>query len=206
MRRPFSRIGAAILALAALILLTASPATAQGPRQTPPIGGGGALAAPQTPPPVAAAEYTLGAGDRVAVKVFRHDDLSGEFEVDGSGRITMPLIGPIEALGLTARQVEAIVVDRLRPDYLKNPRVGVQVLTYRPFYIIGEVKAPGGYPFVNGLTVVQAVALAGGFTYRAKDDEFLIQRANDPAGIKRRASRADPVLPGDIVEVPERFF
>lgn len=185
------------LAVLATLWLAPVPATAQSPAQTPSV-----LAAPSDP----ALEYTLGAGDRVAVAVFRHPDLSGEFEVDGAGRITLPLIGQMQVLGLTARDVEAAVVDRLRPDFLKNPRVSVQVLTYRPFYIIGEVKAPGGYPYVSGLTVVQAVALAGGFTYRAKEDEVVIQRANDPAGAKRRARRTDPVLPGDIVEVPERFF
>lgn len=195
------------LAFALLVALAAwtASAVAQSPRQTAPVAG--AVGAP--PPPAAPAgqiEYTLGAGDRVAVTVFRHEDLSGEFEVDGAGRVTLPLIGEVAVLGLTARQVEAAVTEKLRPDYLKNPRVSVSVLTYRPFYIIGEVKAPGGYPYVNGLTVVQAVALAGGFTYRAKEDEVLIQRSNDPAGVKRKARRTDPVLPGDIVEVPERFF
>ncbi len=152
------------------------------------------------------AEYALGAGDRIAVTVFRHQDLSGEFDVDGAGRVTLPLIGQMDVLGLTAPEVETAVTARLMPDYLKNPRVSVQVLTYRPFYIIGEVKQPGGYPYVSGLTVVQAVALAGGFTYRAKPNEMLIQRAGDPSREKRRVGQTDPVLPGDIIEVPERFF
>jgi len=155
---------------------------------------------------VATSDYVLGAGDRVAVTVFRHADLSGEFEVDHGGSIGLPLIGQIPAAGRTAPQVEAAIIARLRPDYLKNPRVSVQVLSYRPFYIIGEVKAPGGYPYVSGLTVLQAVALAGGYTYRAREDKLLIQRADDPTGAKRPARGADPVLPGDVIEVRERFF
>ncbi len=171
--------------------------------------GAHAFAQPlQTPSPdaVATSEYTLGAGDRVAVTVFRHADLSGEFDVDGAGRITLPLIGQVYVLGYTARQVEAAIAGALQPDYLKNPNVSVQVLTYRPFYIIGEVKEPGSYPYVAGMTVVQAVALAGGYTYRAKENEVLIQRATDPRREKRTASQTDPVRPGDIIEVPERFF
>lgn len=173
----------------------------------------GAAAQTPAPPSTAApapetgvAEYTLGAGDRVAVTVFRHDDLSGEFAVDGGGRITLPLIGQVLVLGLTAREVEKAIVRRLQPDYLKHPRVSVQVLTYRPFYIIGEVKQPGSYPYVAGLTVVQAVALAGGYTYRARQSRISIQRATDPSRAKRRVEASDPVLPGDIVEVPERYF
>jgi protein involved in polysaccharide export with SLBB domain len=174
--------------VAMIMMWLASPAMAQ-PAQT--------LAVP---------EYTLGAGDRVAVTVFRHTDLSGEFEVDGAGRITLPLLGQLPVLGYSARQVEAAITGKLRPDYLRNPSVSVQVLSYRPFYIVGEVKQPGSYPYVNGMTVIQAVALAGGFTYRAKEDKVLIQRATDETQAKRPARQADPVLPGDIVEVPERFF
>lgn len=166
-------------------------------------------AAAQTTPPERPLEYTLGAGDRVAVTVFRHADLSGEFTVDGGGRITLPLIGEIQVFGLTVRETEVEIVSRLKPDYLKNPRVSVQMLNYRPFYIIGEVKQPGSYAYVEGLTVVQAVALAGGFTYRAKQDKVLIQRPAAGAasgGAKRPARPTDRILPGDIIEVPERFF
>ena len=155
---------------------------------------------------VAATEYTLGAGDRISVTVFRHDDLSGEFQVDSAGRLTLPLIGQIQALGMTASQVERAITERLRPDYLKNPDVSVQVLNYRPFFIIGEVKSPGSYAYIAGMTVVQAVALAGGYTYRAKEDLVLIQRASDVSRAKRPARQTDAVFPGDIVEVVERFF
>src|SRR5512144_965299 len=114
------------------------------------------------------AGYTLGSGDKVRVTVFGHEDLSGEFEVDGSGNVSLPLIRNIKAEGLTVRQLEQTIAERLSPDYLLNPSVSVEVLNYRPFYIYGEVTKPGSYPFVNGMTVVTAVAMAGGFTYRAR--------------------------------------
>jgi len=107
---------------------------------------------------------------------------------------------------MTAGQAEKVIRERLTPDYLKNPRVSLQVLNYRPFYIIGEVKQPGSYPYVNGLTVIQAVALAGGFTYRAKEKKIVVQRASDAARQKRQVRQTDAVLPGDIIEVPERYF
>lgn len=154
----------------------------------------------------AQAEYTLGAGDKLEVTVFGHTDLSGTFDVDGAGQISLPLIGQIVVLGMTAGQAETVIRERLTPDYLKNPRVSLQVLNYRPFYIIGEVKQPGSYPYVNGLTVIQAVALAGGFTYRAKEKKIVVQRASDPARQKRQVRQVDAVLPGDIIEVPERYF
>ena len=113
-------------------------------------------------------EYKLGSGDKIRVTVFGHEDLSGEFEVDGSGNVSLPLIRNIKAEGSTPRELEQVVADRLSPDYLVNPRVSVEVLNYRPFYIYGEVTKPGSFPYVNGMTVINAVAMAGGFTYRAR--------------------------------------
>ena len=151
-------------------------------------------------------EYHLGAGDRVRVTVFGHEDLSGEFEVGAAGTIAMPLIGEVGAVNLTPQQLQAAIAQALKPDYLKNPRVGVDVLTYRPFYIIGEVKEPGSYPYVSGMRIVNAVALAGGYTYRADTDDLLIRRAADPSGAKVEAKPDTVVLPGDVIEVPERYF
>ncbi len=150
--------------------------------------------------------YKLGSGDRVKVTVFGHDDLSGRFLVGGNGDVALPLIGKVRAGGLTVTEFEARVVDALMPDYLKNPRVSVEVLNYRPFYIIGEVKKPGSYPFVNGMTVVNAIALAGGYTYRARENKIFVTRATDPKNVKRPADHATPIRPGDVIEVPERFF
>ncbi len=125
-------------------------------------------------------EYKLGAGDNLRVMVFRHPDLSGQFEIDGAGMIALPLIGGVAVGGLTLAEAVAAIADALRPDYLKNPRISLEVLNYRPFYIIGEVRAPGSYPFVNGINVLNAVAIAGGFTYRARENRMTIIRAGDP--------------------------
>lgn len=153
-----------------------------------------------------APEYRLGSGDQIVVTVFGQEDLSGEFTLDGEGRIAMPLIGEVGLSARTLRQAEQLVVDHLQPDYLVNPRVSIQVANYRPFYILGEVKQPGSYAFVNGMTVVQAVAIAGGYTYRARQNRVSIQRANDPDRQQQLARPDTVVLPGDIVNVPERYF
>jgi polysaccharide export outer membrane protein len=118
----------------------------------------------------------------------------------------VPLIGNVQAGGATVRELSARIADKLQPDYLRNPRVNVEVLNYRPFYIIGEVNKPGSYPFVNGMTVVNAVALAGGYTYRARANDVMVTRSNDPERKKQRAQHDTVVMPGDVIEVPERFF
>lgn len=151
-------------------------------------------------------EYTLGAGDELRVTIFGQKDLSGKFTVDGGGSISMPLIGNVETGGKTVREATNAIIAKLKPDYLKNPRVSVEVLNYRPFYIIGEVKSPGSYPYVSGMTAVNAVALGGGYTYRARENDIYITRAKDPKREKKKASHDTIVLPGDILEVPERFF
>ena len=152
------------------------------------------------------AAYKLGAGDQIKVTVFGQEDLSGQFLVDGTGIISLPLIGNVRAGNVTTRELEEAIVDKLKPDYLKNPRVSVEVLNYRPFYIIGEVKNPGSYPYVSGMSIVNAVALAGGFTYRAREDRIFITRGADQTRTKQEATRDTVVLPGDVIEVPERFF
>ena len=149
--------------------------------------------------------YRLASGDRVRVTVFRHEDLSGEFALDGAGDFAMPLVGEIKAYGLTTREIEQRIQEKLSDGYLVDPQVSVEVLNYRPFYILGEVKAPGAYPYVNGMTVLNAVALAGGFSYRAKQDDFLLQRGGSNSG-STEVHGDSALLPGDIVTVQERFF
>lgn len=150
--------------------------------------------------------YLLAAGDRVKVVVFGHPDLSGDYEVNSEGRLSLPLIKSFPAAGLTVEEIEEAIADKLSPDYLKNPRVGVVVLEYRPFYILGEVKSPGSYPYSSNMSVVAAVALAGGYTYRAKKNKVTIIRASDPEHQKTPVDDNAPVMPGDVIEVPERFF
>ncbi len=150
--------------------------------------------------------YKLGSGDLLRVMVFGQEDLSGEFEVEGSGFISLPLILEVKAAGLTVRQLEKKITGKLKPDFLKNPRVSVEVLNYRPFYILGEVKSPGSYRFVNGMTVVNAIAMAGGYTYRARENQVMLTRASDAKKKQMKADHQTPVLPGDVIEVPERFW
>lgn len=152
------------------------------------------------------AGYTLGPGDQIRLTVFRHEDLSGEFALDGEGFFALPLVGEILGGGMTARQLENEIEVRLKSGgYLVDPQVSIEVLNYRPFYIIGEVNNPGSYQYVNGMNVINAVALAGGFTYRADQDDIIITRGG-ANGDELDADLTTSVLPGDIVEVTERFF
>lgn len=150
--------------------------------------------------------YKLGPGDKVRVTVFNEKDLSGEFDVNDQGDIALPLIGQVKVQGHTISEVENTITQRYGKDYLVNPRVNVEVLNYRPFFILGEVKNPGSYPYVNGMTVVNAVALAGGYTPRADKGYVMIQRGDDPKAGEKRAGEGATVLPGDVIRVPERFF
>lgn len=151
--------------------------------------------------------YRLGSGDRVRITIFGQPELTGEYQVDGTGQLAFPLIGQVQAGGLTGPGLEQALVDKLKPDYLKNPSVSVEVLTYRPFYIVGEVRQPGSYPYVTGMSVINAIALAGGFTYRARESSFYLSRTG-PNGEKARldATPETPVLPGDVITVRERYF
>jgi polysaccharide export outer membrane protein len=149
--------------------------------------------------------YTLGAGDRIRVTVYGHDDLSGEFQVDGNGDVVLPLIQNVSARQRTARELEQAIAESLEPRYLRNPQVSVEVLAARPFYILGEVGSPGGYEYAAGITVIKAAALAGGFTYRANTKKVRITREGRSEPIERAPLQSE-VKPGDVIEVPERFF
>jgi polysaccharide export outer membrane protein len=154
----------------------------------------------------AIASYTLGIGDKLRITVFNEDTLSGEFTVDSSGSVAMPLIGNMKAAGMTQRQLEETITAKLRGGYMRDPRVNVEVLTYRPFYILGEVSKPGEYPYRNGMNVMSAVAVAGGFTYRANDSTIYIRRAGRTDEQSYSVTTTTMVNPGDIVRVPERIF
>ncbi len=184
--------------LPALVGCAGGPSGTPTPVPTPPV-------ADAVTPDLVAATYKLGSGDRIKIAVFRHEDLSGEFSLDGAGNFAMPLIGGIHAAGLTTGELETMLQDKLKDGYLVDPQVSIEVLNYRPFYILGEVARPGSYPYVNGMSVLNAVALAGGFTYRAKQNNFLLQRggSNTPAG---DVGGDAALLPGDVITVQERFF
>lgn len=150
--------------------------------------------------------YRLGTGDQLEIRVFNQDDLTGKYTINGAGNISMPLIGTVEAKNLTIKELEEKLVNKLRPDFLLNPRISIQVLNYRPFYILGEVENPDSYPYVTGMTYLNAVAIAGGFTYRAKTGYVLVIQANDPDQEEIEVELDKPVIPGDIIKVDERMF
>ena len=153
-------------------------------------------------------QYLLGSGDRLSIVFFgKHvGDLSGEYEIDGAGLIPMPLVGSIRVQGLTVSEAEAAIKAAYQPDYVKDPRISIQVLNYRPFYIMGQVNSPGSYPYVNGITVLEAVVIAGGFTKRARESEMRIIRGTDKSRSKQDATPDTIILPGDVIEVPQRYF
>jgi len=151
-------------------------------------------------------QYQLGAGDQVKVTVYGEEDLSGEFEIDGTGKIGMPLIGAVKVGGKKLAEAEAAITALLLDGYLVTPRVNLEVMNYRPFYILGEVDRPGSYPYVNDMTVLNAVALAAGFTYRANKKKIEITRKIDGVEQKITVDITAKVLPGDIIRIDERFF
>ncbi|MCW0235867.1 MAG: polysaccharide export protein [Ferrovibrio sp.] len=206
-------IASALLTAALLCGQAAAQQAAQSPASQPVMqqAAAGANRAPPSQgvvlPSTAAEGYRLGSGDRVRVTVFGQPELTGEFAVDGGGQMSYPLIGQLRAGGLTAAELEKALIGKLSPDYLKNPSVSVEVLTYRPFYIVGEVRTPGSYPFVSGMTVLNAVALAGGFTYRARESSFYVTRTAEDGSKTKLDTGADAtILPGDIITVRERYF
>ena len=150
--------------------------------------------------------YKLGVGDELKITVFNQEDLTGEYAVDGSGDVSLPLIGTVHAKGYSLKEFEYIIINSLKPDYLLNPRISIQVLNYRPFYILGEVKRPDSYPYVNGMTYLNAIAIAGGFTYRAKDDRAYVVSGVDTSQEERRVRLEQLVQPGDIIRIDERLF
>lgn len=150
--------------------------------------------------------YTLGSGDRLRLVIFGEEDLSGEFVVDGTGYVRMPLIGEVMASGFTALELEAQIAARLRARYMKDPKVNVEITRYRPFYIVGEVNNPGEYPFVTGMSVLNAVAIAGGYTFRARDSVVYVRRKGSKDELDIPADHTSKVWPGDIIRVGERWF
>jgi polysaccharide export outer membrane protein len=150
-------------------------------------------------------DYRLGAEDKVKVNVYGETDLSGEFVLDSSGVLSAPFIGQIQAKGLTVREFEAAYAKKLRDaEILKDPKVSAEVTSFRPIYVLGEVKKPGQYAYVSGMTVQKAVALAEGYTYRASESSVEVTRGGKK--FKVDVSPQTKVLPGDEIRIPERFF
>lgn len=150
--------------------------------------------------------YKLGTGDELKVTVFGEPDLSGTFVVDGQGTITMSLIGQVELVNLTVTETSRRLEERLKDGWLRDPKVTVELIKGRPYYILGEVNKPGEYPFVSGLTVMNAIASAGDFTYRADKARILIKSADSPNEREVDLTPTTVVRPGDTIRIRERFF
>ena len=168
--------------------------------------GGPGSELPQLPdagPP----DYSLGPGDQVRIITYGEENLTGEFRVNDSGNISLPLIGTVHAAGLTSGGLEGAVAGALRQrDLVHGPSVAVEVIGYRSIYVLGEVNKPGQYPYQPGMTVLSAIALGGGFTYRAIDDYVAIVRSSEGKTIQGRASPEASLRPGDVLKVFERRF
>jgi polysaccharide export outer membrane protein len=173
---------------------------------------GGAGAPPATPADLdkvraaVAAPPQLQAGEKIRITVFGENSLSGEYQIDPSGFISLPLAGTVKAAGLTQNDLARELEASLRSGYLKDPKVTVSILEFRPFYILGEVEKPGSYPYSSGLNVMSAIATAGGTTYRASQSTVLIQHPGEGELRSYDASKPIPILPGDIIQVPRRYF
>ena len=198
--RPMAAILAAFMATVFSTMALAQP--------TEPVDAspGTPVAAAPLPAVAGRSDYTLGAGDKVRVIVFGEPTLSGEFIVAGSGVVSFPLIGDVPAAKLTVQAFQQEIQSGLSQGYLKEPRVSVEVLTYRPYYILGEVNKPGEYPYSNGLNVLNAVATAGGFTYRAQTKKVFIRHANETAETAAPLRSDVAVAPGDTIRISERLF
>jgi protein involved in polysaccharide export with SLBB domain len=152
-------------------------------------------------------DYRLGANDRLRITVFGQPTLTGEYTLDGNGVLAFPLIGNVPAEGVTTSQLQKAIAAKLEPDYLVNPNVSAEVVTRRPFYVIGEVLKPGNYSYVTGLTAINAVAMAGGFSRRARKNDFYIRRLAPNGQMVRIEANSGAILqPGDTLEVRERIF
>ena len=178
-----------LLVLASLMVLAACAST-----RAPDVG------------PAFETPYVLDAGDKLRVVVFGQEGLSNSYAVDGAGKISMPLIGAVEARGRTTAQLGTAIGTRLRAGFVREPHVAVEVDTHRPFFILGEITAAGQYTFVNGMTVETAVAIAGGFSPRAFKSHATVGRIIEGQTVHATVPISYPLRPGDTVTIEERWF
>jgi protein involved in polysaccharide export with SLBB domain len=154
----------------------------------------------------AAVPHRLQPGEKIRVTVYGEQGLSGEYEIDPSGFVSLPLAGTVQATGLTQKELEQKLTQQFSSEYLRNPKVTVSITEFRPFYILGEVEKPGAYPYTGGLNVLSAIAIAGGTTYRANRSKIYIEHAGENGLREYVASAAIPVMPGDVIQIPRRYF
>jgi protein involved in polysaccharide export with SLBB domain len=184
-----------------------TPATASTPAR--PATTGSVTASAQAGPAGVSAstdDYRLGVADKIRILIFDEPSLSGEFLVNANGKLSLPLIGDVDAAGVTTTALAATIQRKLADGYLREPRVSIDVLTFRPYYILGEVNKPGEYPYSSGLTVLNAVATAEGFTYRASKKSVVVKHAGEATEETVPLSPDLRVRPGDTIRIRERLF
>lgn len=191
---PFKKLVLAVAALGAMALAACSTGPEQGnPQELTQAGMG-------------IAGYKLGSGDEIKITVYGEPDLSGLFVVDGQGSISMQLVNQVEVVNLSLNETSRLLENRLKDGWLKDPKVTTELVKGRPYYILGEVNRPGEYPFVSGLTVMNAIASAGDFTYRADRNRILVKSADSPNEREVVLTPTTLVRPGDTIRIRERFF
>jgi len=152
------------------------------------------------------AAYELGSGDRIRLTVYGEADLSGEFAVNGEGVVSLPLIGNVKAAGMTVSQLSESIATQFKAGYLLDPKVSIEVINFRPYYIMGEVSKTGEYPYTDGLNVINAIARAEGFTYRAQQKKVFIKHFGDVTETEVPLTTDLLVMPGDTIRIAERHF
>ncbi len=153
-----------------------------------------------------AGPYSVRTNDQLRIQVYNEPSITGDYVVDSAGFVSVPAAGRVKAGGLTVEQLERKVTAQLNSGILKDARVSIQITTYAPFYIRGEVKKPGEFPYKPGLTVGDAVALAGGYTYRADEGKAYVRPAEAAGEVTRSLNTDPPISPGDNIRIPERFL
>jgi polysaccharide export outer membrane protein len=204
--------GRAIISIVIAALTLSGCMRTVGPVAT--VGGPGiamgysrpAVAAYAVPGVISDPDYRLDAGDRLRVVVYGQDGLTNSYAIGASGTITMPLIGSVAARGMTPAALAASITGRLRDGFIREPSVAVEIEAYRPFFILGEVAAPGQYPYVPNMSVESAVAIAGGFSPRARRDAVTLTHTTPDGNYRAAVPLGTPINPGDTVLVSERWF
>ena len=171
-----------------------------------PISGCQTTRVSSTPVTAAVTDYTLGVGDKVRINVYGQAELTNEYIVEPNGTISMPLIGTVGAAGYSSNEVKDLIVAKLQPDYMVDPQVSVEVTGFRSMYVLGEVQNPGKYEYVPNMTVMQAVAIAGGYTYRANEGGAEVTRHVKGALNTFNVDEKTMLKPGDTILIKRRWF
>jgi protein involved in polysaccharide export with SLBB domain len=145
-------------------------------------------------------------GEKIRITVYNEPTLSGDYDIDPNGVVSLPLAGTVRAVGLTQPEFEKELANKFKSEYLRNPKVTVTILQFRPIYLVGEISKPGEFPYKPGFNILTAMALAGGGTYRANRDYVLIQHYGETDMKEYPQSAATMILPGDLIRIPERYF